>query len=89
MLWITTNFTFVFQSASGPKLGHDLSNCQSIVSYCQTMCFKPNLKVLVIVKCSYFYFHFVHCCENGVTNIEALNQPLICDDFDSKLQEFK
>jgi hypothetical protein len=53
------------------------------------MSFKPNLKVLFIVN--YLISIFILCIvmKNGVTNIEALNQPLICDDFDSKLQEFK
>jgi len=27
--------------------------------------------------------------EVGVVNIEVLNQPLICGDFDSKLEHFK
>ncbi len=52
--------------------------------------FEPKPKGIgYIVTCSYLCFHFVHCMEAGVANIEALDQPLICGDFDSKLEHLK
>jgi len=53
------------------------------------MCFKPNMKVLVVVRCSYFCFHFVHCYEIRCHQHSSIESPLIYDDFDLKLQEFK
>jgi hypothetical protein len=53
------------------------------------MSFKPNLKVLVIVNNLISIFILCIIMKNSVTNIDTLSQPLICDDFDSKLQEFK
>jgi hypothetical protein len=50
---------------------------------------KPNLKVLVVCQMHLFAFAFCIVMKVNVANIEALNQPLIHGDFDSKLQEFK
>jgi hypothetical protein len=54
------------------------------------MCFSPNLKVLVILSHALTYV-FILCIamEASVANIEALDQPLICGDFDSKLEHLK
>ncbi len=35
-----------------------------IVTRCQVICFNPNPKVLVVVKCFCLCFHFVHCYES-------------------------
>ncbi len=62
ILWMVASFTLVFQSASGPNLGYGSSNRQYIVFKCQAMCFKQ-IEGLVVVRCFYFYFHFVHYYE--------------------------
>jgi hypothetical protein len=53
------------------------------------MYFKPNLLVLVVVRCSYSIFTLCIAMKVGVANNEVLNQSLIFGDFDSKLYEFK
>jgi hypothetical protein len=54
------------------------------------MCFNPNPKVLVILSHALTYvFTLCIAMEVSVASIEALNQPLICGDFDSKLEHFK
>jgi hypothetical protein len=49
---------------NGLNLGSGLNNYQYIDSYCQTMCLKPNPRVLVVVKCTWLWFHLVHCHES-------------------------
>jgi hypothetical protein len=49
------------------------------------MCFKPNMKVLVFIRCSYFFFILCIIIKLGITNIQTLIQPLIYDDIDLRL----
>jgi hypothetical protein len=55
--WTTTSFTFVFKM----PIGQTWAMVQAITN---TMCFKPNKRVLVIIKHICFYIHLVHCYES-------------------------
>jgi hypothetical protein len=70
-------------------LGHGLNNYEYIVCSCQTMCFKPNLKVLVIIIFFISIFNLCNAMKTSVANIEYLNQPLNCGDFDLELYEIQ
>jgi hypothetical protein len=53
------------------------------------MYIEPKSKILVVVKCTCIYFHFVHFIKFEMIKIQPLNQPLIQSNFDSKLLQFK
>jgi len=53
------------------------------------MYIEPQSRILVVIKCTCIYFHFVHFIKFEMTTIQALNQALIQSNFDSKLLEFK
>jgi hypothetical protein len=53
------------------------------------MCFKPNIRYWLLLGALTFVFTLCIAMKLGVTNIQTLNQLLIYDDFDLKLQEFK
>jgi hypothetical protein len=54
------------------------------------MHFSPNPKVLVISSDALTYVYALCIAmEASVASIDALNQPLFCGDFDSKLEHLK
>jgi hypothetical protein len=48
-----------------------------------------NVGYWLLLDALYFAFTLCIAMKVDVVRIQALNQPLICGDFDSKLQEFK
>ncbi len=46
------------------QMGWYSSHYKYIIPYCETLCFEPKCKLLVVVVGTLFYLHLMHCHEN-------------------------
>ncbi len=57
LLWVVIIFGFVIMNPNAPNLGYYSSYYKYFIASGQTMCIKSISRILVIIKCTFIYFH--------------------------------